>query len=206
MFYSLGIAPVSADTVSPSFLFFGATIFALSGFNIIPEIEELLRHHRKVKQNLYSSSLFGLILSAIAFFLFSFAIITISGHSVSPDSVTGLFSVSPVLGVIVSIFGMAVTFRAATNFMTILRELFFRDLHLDLHLSEILPLFFPILSLALSLVPLVTIISVTGHVTIILSTLIICLIRLKMSPNSFVRFSALLILVSLIVGLVGTFL
>ena len=188
--------------ISPSFMFYGATLFALSGFTIIPEVQETLGSNKK----LFLAVFLGLILATITYFLFAFSVIRLSGPSLTVDSVTGLFRTFPVIALVLAIFGMVVTSKSTANFLIILRELFYRDLKISLPLSQMLPLLFPLVVLALTSVSLITIMSLTGHITIFVSAVIICLIRFRLPHNFSTLFISLLILLSLFFGLAGAFL
>ena len=181
----------------PSFSFYGPLLFALSGFTIVPEVQETLGTNKKLSLVVF----LGLFLAAITYFLYSFSIIKLSGQTLSIDSVTGMALVHPVLSKIIAGFGMVVTLRASFGFMIILRELFYRDLKIPLSISNYLPLLFPLAALFLKSVSLLTIISLTGHITIFISALIICLIRSKLPQTITTQFFIILIIISLSLGL-----
>lgn len=183
---------------SPSFAFFGATLFALSGFTIIPEVEETLGSNKKLSL----AVLLGLLLAALIYFLYAFSVIRLSGQSLSINSVSGLASTYPLIAKFIAIFGLVITLRASFNFLIILRELFYRDLKISKTISNSLPFLFPVLALFLRSVSLISIISLTGHLTIFISALIICLIRLRLPHTFATQFFSLLIILSLTFGLV----
>ena len=186
----------------PNFAFFGVTLFAVSGFTIIPEVQETLGTN--VKFSLVV--LLGLLLSSVIFFLFAFAVVKLSGPSLSINSVDGLAKSYPYFGALLAVLGMVITTRSSTNFLIILREVFYRDLNLSLPIATILPFIFPILALGLTNISLITIISLTGGITIFVSAVIICLIRFRLPHNFITLFISLLILLSLFFGLAGVLL
>ena len=187
----------------PSFAFYGASIFALSGFTIIPEVEEILRHEKNSKKLLYQASAVGTVLAAVTFFLFAYTVIVISGSHLTPDSLTGLLIAAPVLTVVIAIFGLLILFKASLNFLLILRELFYRDLSLPLTVSNFLPFAFPLLTFFLVNISFLAVISLTGDITVFISALFICLIRLKLKPSFSTTFFCLAIILSLGIGLVN---
>lgn len=188
---------------APDFSFYGAALFALSGFTIIPEIDELLRRGRhRQQESLFAASTLGLILVVIIYLIFIYSVIVISGPSVSVNTISGLIKVFPILGKLIAVFGLVVTFNAALQFLTILHELFFRDLKFSPFVSSFLPLTVPFLSLFLGAVSLVSLISLTGSVTLFISALIIILIRLRLPRTFWSDFFAILVLICLIFGLI----
>ncbi len=185
-----------------SFSFFGATLFALSSFTIIPEVGEILGNGPTAHKHHLSGAVFtGLLLAVVSYFLYIISVILISGTNLSINSVSGLFLTYPLISRIIAVFGMLVTARASLGFLIVLRELFYRDLKLTRTISDYLPLVFPFFALLLGNVSLITIISLTGHITIFVSAIIICLIRLKISHNFNIQFFILLIIISLSLGI-----
>jgi hypothetical protein len=189
--------PISSN-IYPNFSFIGATIFALSGFTIIPEVRESLGSNKKFSL----AVLAGLLLAAFIYFLYTFSIIRLSGPLLSVDSLSGLAKIYPGVTKILAVFGMIITLRAASNFLIVLRELFYRDLNIPKSVSNFLPILFPFLALSLGTVSLITIISLTGHFTIFVSAIIICCIRLKLPRTFWTEFGVILVILSLSVGLV----
>ena len=186
----------------PSFSFYGATLFALSSFTIIPEVGEILGLGvNSVKTKLSQAVLLGLILAAICYFLYIYSIIAIGSANLTVDSVSGLSASFPSLSRIIAVFGMTATLLASFRFLLILRELFYRDLNIRSGISNYLPVLFPVIALLLGGISLITVISLTGQITIFISALIICLIRLKLNSGFTSQFISLLIIVSLCLGL-----
>ncbi|MBI2464626.1 hypothetical protein HYV64_00645 [Candidatus Shapirobacteria bacterium] len=190
---------------SPSFKFFGATIYALSGFTIIPEVQEILLKDKKHRHSLPLVVTLGMIMVIFCYLMFIYGVIAISNGGVSIDAVTGLSRSTPLLAKIISGFGAVIVMRASFGFLIVLRELFFRDLSLPKNLSNILPLSFPILALTLGSISLISLISLTGNITIFVSALLICLIRLRLPTTFWTQFWVLLVLISLFLGLVINF-
>lgn len=201
-FFSLVFhTPSTALIVRPNLFFFGATIYALSGFTIIPEVQQLILESRqKVSLRLVLS--LASVLVFLAYLLFALGVIRLSGVHTTPDSVSGIASNFPWLALLLSVFGSITVIRASYGFLLILHELFYRDMHLSSTTSRFLPFVFPILSLFLAHVSLVSVISLTGHFTVFVSALLICLIRLKLKFDFSTQFWSILIILSLSLGLV----
>jgi len=188
----------------PGFEFFGATIYALSGFTIIPEVQEILLAHWHDRHSLTRAVTLGVVLVVVCYFLFTFGVISLSEGAVSIDSVSGILASIPTLAKIIATFGTVVVLRASFGFLIILRELFFRDLKISRQLSNFLPLLFPVLALLLRSVSLISIISITGDITIFISALLICLIRLRLVSTFWTQFWVISIMISLSLGLLTT--
>ena len=187
-------------TNAPNLAFFGGIVFALSGFTIIPEVEEILRTSGQ-RHLTYKASLIGLVVAIIVYWLFSFTVVKLSGSFLTTDSFTGLSHVSPFLSRIVAIFGLLITFNAASNFLVIFREILHRDFSLPQPKAILVACCFPFLVLLLKNISYISIISLTGSVTVFLAALIICLIRLKINYSHKLLFLVIFIITILGLGL-----
>lgn len=191
--------------ISSNFSFFGPLIFALAGFTIIPEIEEVFRGRPKKYKSTLLASFLGLFLTFLVYLIFSFSVVRVSGPYLSTDSITGIFQIYPWLGRLLAIFGMLITYQASLNFLLVIRELFYRDFHISKSISQSLPMLVPLLALFLFTVPFIQIISLTGAVTVYVSALMICAIRLKINHRWSTIVLTILILLSLTFGLLLEF-
>jgi len=170
---------------SIDFSVIGALLFALSGFTIIPEIEEVFRHFRLSRSFVYIASLLGLSLVVIIYYFFVYSVNRLTLGFPSQDSITSLTAINPFLGHLLAILGLIITSVATYNFLLVIKELFFRDFKISSINSHLLALSFLILPLFLLSYSLVSIISITGSVTIFLSGLTICLVRLRLPHRAF---------------------
>lgn len=199
-FYSLVTPGFSPPAVSNNFLFFGAVVFALSGFTVIPEVEETLRGSKNLKPLLNSASLAGLLIAAFVYIIFSYAVIRISGPHLSIDAITGIAVVSPFVGKLLALFGLINIFKASLNFLLVLKELFYRDFGLKENYAYYLSALIPLSTFLFVTTSFSQIISVTGSITIFISALIICLIRLKISSPLFTKITVFFITLFLALG------
>jgi len=188
-----------------SFSFFGPLIFALAGFTIIPEIEEVFRGRPKKYQSTLLASFLGLFLIFLVYLIFSFSVVRISGSLLSIDSITGIFQIYPWLGRLLAVFGLLITYQASLNFLLVIRELFYRDFRISKSISQSLPMLVPLFALFLFTVPFIQVISLTGAITVYVSALMICAIRLKINHSWFTTLLAVLIFLSLTFGLLLEF-
>lgn len=203
--YSLNLPPLSFPKATFNFSLFGALLFSLSGFTILPEIEELLRSHPRIHEILPRASFFGLLLTAIIYVIFSYSVIRISSSHPTADSITGIFLTLPFLGRFIALLGLFITFQAALNFILVLRELFYRDLKFSLKKSETFTLSFLVIPLTLFSFSITKVIPLTGSVTIFLSTALICLMRQKLPKNLFIDFLCIFEILCLGLGVILEF-
>jgi len=97
----------------------------------------------------------------------------------SQDSISGIFQTSPILGKILAILGIALTFKATLNFTLALKEMFYRDIKLPHNMSILLSWMIPFLTLLLENFSIINIIALTGSVTVGISVFIILCAKLK---------------------------
>jgi hypothetical protein len=188
-------------SLQPNFSFFGAVVYALSGFTIIPEVQEILLKG-KLTHALPAVVNIGMALVIVAYLMFAYGVVSISNGGVTIDTVTGLSQSLPLLAKVMALFGSVVVLRASFGFLIVLRELFFRDLHFSEKKSDLVPLVFPLIAILLRSVPLVSLISITGTITIFVSALLICLIRFRLPTTFWTQFWAIAIMFTLTAGLV----
>lgn len=181
--------------------FFGVTVFALSGFTIIPEMEEVLRGEKNKKIKLVTASNVGLLLAFVAYVIFSYSIIKLVGNNLTEDSVEGLVKVSKLMAGVVSLLGLLITFKGSINFMKVFHEIFYRDFKIKETYSKILTVGLPIISLGLFNLSLGSILGVIGAGSVFLVTIIICLMRLKIKNSYWTLILVVLVLLVFATGL-----
>ncbi|MDP4010071.1 MAG: hypothetical protein Q8P53_03785 [Candidatus Shapirobacteria bacterium] len=188
-----------------NFTLIGTLIFALSGFTVIPEVEETLRGLPRKKMILKIASLLGLFLASLVYIIFIYAVIKLSGSRVSSDSLTGLISTSPLSAKILSVFGLIITLKAGLNFLLIFKESFYRDFKLSSKLSFALSSLVLLLPLIFFNLPVVQVLSLVGSTTVFIVAVIICLIRYQFNLNIYQKIIAfslpLVFLASLLLSL-----
>jgi len=72
------------------FLPYGVALFALAGWNAIPEIGEVLKSSQERKK-FKEVIIFSIVIAILLYFLFSLVVIGISGKNTSSDAFSGLF-------------------------------------------------------------------------------------------------------------------
>ncbi|MDD2224827.1 MAG: aromatic amino acid transport family protein [Candidatus Shapirobacteria bacterium] len=183
--------------------FFGVVVFALSGFTVIPEMEEILRGEKKVKIKLTWASIMGLFLAFVVYVIFSYAIIKLVGNNLTEDSVTGLAKTSYLVAIIISVFGLLATFKGSINFMNVFHEIFYRDFKVPEKISSLLAVFLPIATLLLFNLSFGSILGGIGAGSIFVSTIIICLMMFKLKKNYLISSLIILILIVFVIGFVS---
>lgn len=199
---SLKFPSPSLGSTIPKISYFGGIIFALSGFTIIPEVEESLRSSKHKKFLLHLASTIGLILSIIIYVAFVYSVIRISGQNITSDAVIGVLQKQPILGYFLIFFGLTTVFKSCLNFVFIIKEIFFRDLKFSQNLSITISTIIPFLSLFFINISFIKMISLIGIVSSCVSALIICLIKSKISRSFFVYLISFLIILTLLSGLI----
>ena len=184
--------------------FFGVAVFALSGFTVIPEMEEILRGEKKVRTKLAWASIMGLLLAFIVSVIFSYVIIKLVGNNLTEDSVTELAKTSYLMAVIISIFGLLTTFKGSINFMDVIHEIFYRDFKITKNISSVMAVILPVFSLLFFNLSFESILGGIGAGSIFVSTVIICLIMFKLKNNYLISSLIILILIVFVVGFVST--
>ena len=145
------------------FLPFGVILFALTGFSVIPEMEEILRDNHK---NLKKSIIIGSLIPVIVYILFAIMVVGISGSSTSDDAISGLILFLPSwivsLGAVFGILCMASSFLALSY---VLKEVWHRDFKFSKTISVFL-VCFPALILFLSgAKSFIKVLSITGAIS-----------------------------------------
>lgn len=183
--------------------FFGVCVFALSGFTVIPEMEEILRGENKIRMKLSMATIIGLFLAVLVYFIFSYSVIKLSGLALTEDSVTGLAGTSYFLAWIVSIFGLFATFKGAVNFMGVFHEVFYRDFKTTQTVATVMAVILPIASLLFFNLSFSSILGWLGAGSIFVSVVIICLMILKLKKSYWIITLVTLILLVFVFGFVS---
>jgi tyrosine-specific transport protein len=132
----------STDNLAFLFLPYGVLLFAFSGLSGIPIGREFLDGQEKV---LKKSIIYGISFVAALYLLFSLTVVGISGDITSPNAISGLFgSISPIVIVLISIFGILAISTSFLLLGTAMREMFQEDFGLGWLLSWLLVIVPPI--------------------------------------------------------------
>lgn len=200
------LSPATTSLSSdPNLLLFGTLVFALSGFTIVPEIEETLRHSPQKTHHLRLAIITGITLVAVVYLYFTFAIIKLSGPNLSPDSVTGINISIPFLGKLIAIFGLVTLFRASLNFLFVFKEIFYRDFKIGHRRSYLFSAIAPILAYLVSHVTFIRTLSFVGTVSTLIAAILICAVHYKIRPTSRIVYISMLIITVFLFALIHEF-
>lgn len=145
------------------FLPYGVLLFALSGSSIVLQREVLEGRENQFKRAI----IWGTILPAIIYLIFSFTVVGISGDTTSPEAFFGLL---PFLGSRIIWFGSAFGLLAIfTSFLTlgdVLKESFRYDFNLKKPLAWLLAILPPWLIFSLGVNNFINVISLAGAVAV----------------------------------------
>lgn len=195
-------SPVTVVSALPATSMLGVLIFSLSGFTIIPEIEELFRTTPGKKRLVYQSSIIGALLAVLIYILFTYAIIRINHGSLSADTITGLITSYPLLSKILAVLGLTIVFKASLNMTLIIKELFYRDFKIPQERAYFYANLMPFSVFLFLAIPVVSIISITGTVSIALTAILICLMRLRIKHNLSIDILSFVIIMVFVLGLI----
>jgi tyrosine-specific transport protein len=159
------------------FLPYGAVLFSLCGFALVPEIKEML------KDNLVSLKkiiFLAVLIPALTYLFFIFLILGLTGQNTSMEAISGLkeFLGDGLVGLAL-FFGVLTTFTSFITLGLTLKKVLWYDLHLKRDLAWALACFVPLILFLLGLRHFITVISLVGGVMLGISAIIIILIYLK---------------------------
>lgn len=177
--------------------FFGWTMFALSGFTVLPELWTMLNKKINAIKLLRKASFLGLILASLIYAIFIITIIALSGPRLSPDSVSGLLESHPTLATLVAVFGILTTLKASLNFLEIVHDISFYDLTLDKKTASIMPAIFLVLSVLLAKTDLVQYFHPLATISVFVSICLIFAMRLRLGPTPVHKKIIMLVITSL---------
>ncbi len=163
------------NTSTPLF-FWGAALFSLAGFTIIPEVEEVLRDNPK---QIVKAVVFGSWIPVIFYLPFVFSIWGTCGSATTADAFSCLIAYSPTLVRIGAVFGLVALLTSFISLANALKEVYFRDLVIGEVKSKILAVVPAFFAVFLSTTRFIDLVSFTGAVSLTISAVMICMIYAK---------------------------
>lgn len=182
--------------------FAGWTIFALTGFNILPEVRQLLGAKYTLSK-LKLATFWGLFLATILYALYILATLYLVGPKISLNSALSLASFHPFLGQIVALVGVLSTSQASANFMRIFYHTLTSDLRLKAKQSHLISLIFPLTSPLLLSINIFKLVEVVATFTTVFTVYGILLIRRKLPTSLFHTFVMVLIFLTFLFALLS---
>ncbi|MFZ6036098.1 MAG: aromatic amino acid transport family protein [Patescibacteria group bacterium] len=182
------------------FVPYGVVLFSLWGASIIPEIREQLQgDFKKIGRVI----VWGLIICAAVYLAFTYLILGVSGSETTSDAISGL---QRVLGTNVLkigyIFGLITTFTSFITLGLTIQKLFWYDYRIPKFRSWMLAVFVPLVVFVLGLQDFISVIGMTGAITLGLDGVLVTLIFLQLKKRQqSPRLSSYRLLGSALIGL-----
>lgn len=158
---------------------YGVILFALTGAASVPEMEEVLRRQ---PHKLKKAIIIGTLIPLLTYFIFTSAIVGISGKTTSDDAISGLVSHLPQW--VVKVGALLGTLTMGTSFLTlgyVLREVWFRDYKLPKTAALSLACLPPLALFLLGAKNFISVLGITGALTGGLTGILIILLHQKAS-------------------------
>ena len=160
--------------------FWGATLFALTGFSIIPEVEEVLRRER---EKLTQVIIIGSLLPVLLYALFGFGVWGATGLVTTADALSGLIVFSPILARVGAMVGLLALMTSFIGLVDVAKEIYYRDLNISERLAKILAILPASLGVFLPMEGFIKVISLTGALSLAIAASLICLMIIKLRPK-----------------------
>lgn len=161
---------------------YGAILFAITGYTVIPKMEDLLGSK---KHQLKKAIKYGTLIPAIVYLMFVFIVLGVSGQLTSSDAIFG-FSRALNSGFIMflgAILGLLAITEAALSYGVYFKETLWYDLKLNEKLAWILTGFIPLSLFFLGIRDVIPVISIVGALFFGFQAIIILMIH-KKAKNS----------------------
>ncbi len=176
--------PVSSFNISNAFLPYGALLFSLWGAGFIPEVEEMVRGHKK---SLKKVIIIATLLPALFYFIFTFLILSITGTGTTESALVGLKDFLGQGGTAVAVFmGVITTFIAFIAQGLLLKKIFMYDMGIKHFPAFVLTCFVPLILFLLGLNSFIVLISFIGGVLISIEGILILLMYKKIGGKKII--------------------
>lgn len=156
---------------------YGVILFAISGFYVIPEMEDIITNKRKLKKAI----IFGTLIPAIIYLFFIFIVLGVSGSLTSEDAISGLASAlnSRTILFLGSLLGLLAVSGASLSYGIYIKETLWYDFKINKWLSWFLTGAAPLALFILGVRNLITVISIVGALFFAFHSVVILLIHKK---------------------------
>ena len=164
---------------------YGVILFAMTGYTVIPKMEDLLSHE---KHKLKKAIRHGTLIPAAVYLVFVFIILGVSGGLTSPDAIFGFSRAlnSGFIMLVGSVLGLLAVAEAALSYGVYFRETLWYDFKLDKKLAWLLTGVAPLSLFILGARDLISIISIVGALFFGFQAIIILMIH-KKAKNSEIK-------------------
>lgn len=157
---------------------YGVILFAISGFYVIPEMEDIMQAE---KHKLKKAIIYGTLIPAIIYLFFVFIVLGVSGPLTSEDAISGLARALNSRTIILSgsLLGLLSVFGASLSLGLYLKETLWYDFKLNKWLSWFLVGLAPLTLFMLGARNLITVISIVGALFFAFQAAVVLLIHRK---------------------------
>ncbi len=157
---------------------YGVILFAISGYYVIPEMEDILM---APKRKLKKAIIYGTLIPAVVYLFFIFIVLGISGNLTSPDAISGLADAlnSRVILLLGSFLGLLAVSGASLSYGIYIKETLWYDFKINKWLAWFLTGAAPLMLFTLGMRNLVTVISIVGALFFAFQAFVVLLIHKK---------------------------
>ena len=160
------------------FLPFGVILFAMTGYTVIPKMEDLLGDK---KHKLKEAIKYGTLIPAIIYLMFVFIVLGVSGPLTSSDAILGFSRAlnSGFIILLLAILGLLAVTEAALSYGVYFKETLWYDLKLNKKLAWLLTGFAPMSLFFLGVRDVIPVISIVGALFFGFQAIVVLLIHKK---------------------------
>ncbi|MDO8676379.1 MAG: aromatic amino acid transport family protein [Candidatus Azambacteria bacterium] len=157
---------------------YGVILFAISGFYVIPEMEDILGTEKpKLKRAIF----YGTLIPPVLYLFFIITVLGISGSVTSPDAIFGFAQVlnSKIILIAGSLLGLLAVSQASLSYGVYIKETLCYDLKLNKLTAWLLTGAVPVVLFMLGIRDLIVVISIIGAVFFGFQAVMVLLIHKK---------------------------
>ena len=157
---------------------YGVILFAIAGYYVIPEMEDIIGTSKKKLKN---AIIFGTLIPAAIYLFFIFIVLGVSGNLTSPDAISGLASAlnSKVVLLLGSFLGLLAVSGASLSYGIYIKETLWYDFKINKWLAWFLVGAAPLALFLAGARNLITVIGVIGALFFAFQAVVVLLIHKK---------------------------
>ena len=157
---------------------YGVILFAIAGYYVIPEMEDIIGTSKKKLKN---AIIFGTLIPAAIYLFFIFIVLGVSGNLTSPDAISGLASAlnSKVVLLLGSFLGLLAVSGASLSYGIYIKETLWYDFKINKWLAWFLVGAAPLALFLAGARNLITVIGIIGALFFAFQAVVVLLIHKK---------------------------
>lgn len=178
----INIGNFGGFSIKDIFLPYGVILFAISGYYVIPEMEDILgRDKKKMKKAI----IYGTLIPVIIYIFFVLIVLGVSGDLTSQDAISGFSTAlnSRTILLFGSILGLLAVTEASLSQGVYIKETFLYDLRINKWLSWLITGAAPLTLFLLGARNLVAVIGIVGALFFAFHAVVILLIHKKLKSS-----------------------